>query len=109
MGIFIAISMGLGFILFLLNILLFDTFASNFTKITFGLVSLIPAIGVFIMLLSIGWDASHYKHSGFGSSIYTNEVYVRRTKLNRWLFNDINWKEWDEYIERCKRFDDPES
>lgn len=109
MGIFIAISMGLGFILFLLNISLFDTFASNFNKITFGLVSLIPVFGVFIMFLSIGWDASHYKRDGFGYSISTNEVYVKRTKLNRWLFNDINWKEWDEHVKQCKKFNDPES
>ena len=106
MGIFIAISMGLGFLLFLLNILLFDANVSNFSKISFGLLSLIPGVGVLIMLLSIGWDANHYKRDGFGYSISTNEIYVKRTKLNRWLFNDINWKEWDEHVKQCERFDE---
>lgn len=108
MGIFLAITSILGFLLFLINVILFDSISSNFNKISFGLVSLIPVFGVIIMFLSIGWDAGHYKRDGFGTSICTNEIYVRRTKLNRWLFNDINWEQWDEHVKRFERFDEIE-
>lgn len=109
MGIFLAITSILGFILFLINVILFDSVSSNFNKIAFGFFSLVPVFGVIIMILSIGWDASHYKRDGFGTSICTNEIYVRRIRINRWLFNDINWKEWDEHVKRCERFDEIES
>lgn len=64
-------------------------------KILLGILSLIPFIGAvaYLIITIIGifyhCHLSEYANNG-------DKFPVRDTKLNRWLFDDIDWEEFDE-------------
>lgn len=63
-------------------------------KILLGILSLIPFIGAvayFIIIITGIFDHCHpseYANNG-------DKFHVRDTKLNRWLFDDIDWEKYD--------------
>ena len=65
-------------------------------KILLGILSLIPFIGaVAYFIITIIGIFDHYPpYEGFISD--GDKLPVRDTKLNRWLFDDIDWERFDE-------------
>ena len=63
-------------------------------KIILGILSLIPFIGAvaYFIITIIGI----FNHNHLYEYDNGNEFPVRDTKLNRWLFDDIDWEEFDE-------------
>lgn len=84
----------------------YEMFVSPFNRITqfFSfLLACIPILGILYVIALIGAFCGSYNkrpdHVDYvnGKPLYKatnddNYIYVRDTKLNRWLFNDINWK-----------------
>lgn len=87
-----------GILLYIINSLMFKTFKMNHaTKVLLFLGSLIPGAGLIIQICYSIWAGSNYQTWGF----YSHEnVQVRDTWLNRWLFDDVRWNEYDEQKQR---------
>lgn len=82
-----------GILFFILDTILFEMKESNIKWIIMFLSSFIPLLGLIVYgvlffhcISRYETDATRYTHK----DTY-NKIYVRDTKLNRWLFNDINW------------------
>ena len=89
-----------GIVMYIANQFMFKTFKmNNISKILLFLGSLIPGAGLVIQLCYTLWASGHYQTWGF----YDHDlVQVRDSKLNRWLFDDVKWNEYDEYKQREK-------
>lgn len=66
-------------------------------KIIWGILSLVPFLGAVAnsIFLSIGIFNHYPPYEGFIND--GDKFPVRDTKLNRWLFDDINWERYDEF------------
>lgn len=89
-----------GVFFFILDTMLFEMNESNIKWILMIIGAFIPLVGLVVYGLLFFYCISHYVKDGtkYRHKEYYNEVYVRDTKLNRWLFNDINWS----YIDSMK-------
>lgn len=83
-----------GIVMYIANQFMFKTFKmNNISKILLFLGSLIPGAGLVIQICYTMWASGHYQTWGF----YDKDlVQVRDSKLNRWLFDDVKWNEYDE-------------
>lgn len=91
----------------------YEMFVSPFNRIVqfcSFLLACIPIFGILYVIALIGAYCSEYNQRPDqvdyvnGKPLYkvTNDdhfIYVRDTKLNRWLFNDIDWELVDSRIE----------
>lgn len=72
---------------------------SRIGKILLGILSLIPFIGAvayfIITIIGIFNHCHLYEYANNG-----DKFPVRDTKLNRWLFDDIDWERFDRYQKR---------
>ena len=72
-------------------------------KIIFGILSLIPFLGAganfIVLIIGIFDHCLPYKRNLYDSDKFP----VRDTKLNRLLFNDIDWHQYDE-IQKLKNY-----
>jgi len=74
-------------------------------KILLGILSLIPFIGAvayFIITIVGIFDHCHlseYANNG-------DKLPVRDTKLNRWLFNDLEWEKYDKIRKFNSKYND---
>lgn len=90
-----------GLILFgLLNYLFVLSDTPRIQKILLGILSLIPFIGAlaYFILTIIGiFSHCHLDEYLYNSSCTWNsdKFPVRDTKLNRWLFDDLDWEKYD--------------
>ena len=82
-----------GILFFILNTSFFDMNESNIKWIIMGITAFIPLLGLvvygglfFYCTAYYEKDATRYTHKD-----HYNKIYVRDTKLNRWLFNDVDW------------------
>jgi hypothetical protein len=84
---------GGGLIFYLFNTTLFDTTLFNrIGNILLFVGACIPVIGI---ILGAGcFFAYMVTYQKFGFS-YTKPIQVRDSKINRWLFNDIDWNDYD--------------
>lgn len=64
-------------------------------KILLGILSLTPFLGavIYFILIIIGIFNHYPPYEGFISD--GDKLPVRDTKLNRWLFDDIDWERFD--------------
>lgn len=89
-----------GIVLYIANQFMFKTFKmNNISKILLFLGALIPGAGLVIQFCYTLWASNHYQTWGFYDP---DLVQVRDSKLNRWLFDDIKWNEYDEQKQREK-------
>lgn len=87
-----------GILLYIINSFMFKTFKMNHaTKVLLFLGSIIPGAGLIIQIGYSIWAGSNYQTWGFYSK---GDVQVRDSWLNRWLFDDIRWNEYDEQKQR---------
>lgn len=67
-------------------------------KILLGLLSLVPFIGAvaYFILTIIGiFNHCHLSECTYNSTWNSDKFPVRDTKLNRWLFDDLEWEKYD--------------
>ena len=89
-----------GILFFLIDTMLFEMNESNIKWIIMVISSFVPLLGLVVYELLFFYCISHYETDG---TKYThkdnyNKIYVKDTKLNRWLFNDVEWS----YIDSMK-------
>lgn len=82
-----------GILFFILDTMLFEMKESNIKWILLCIGALIPLVGLVVYGILFFYCIGHYEKD---ATRYTHKdtyhkIYVRDTKLNRWLFNDINW------------------
>lgn len=89
-----------GIFFFILDTMLFEMNESNIKWILMIIGAFIPIAGLVVYGLLFFYCISHYEKDGtkYRHKEYYNEVYVRDTKLNRLLFNDVEWS----YIDSMK-------
>jgi branched-subunit amino acid transport protein AzlD len=89
-----------GIVMYIINQFMFKTFKmNNISKILLFLGAFIPCAGLVIQLFYTFWASSHYQTWGFYDP---DLVQVRDSNLNRWLFDDVKWDEYDEQKQRKK-------
>jgi hypothetical protein len=89
-----------GILFFILNTLLFEMRESNIKWIIMAIAAFIPLLGLGIYGILFFYCISHYEIDGtkYTHKDHYNRIYVKDTKLNRWLFNDVEWS----YIDSMK-------
>ena len=82
-----------GILFFILNTLLFEMNASNIEWIIIVISSFVPLLGLVVYGLLFFYCISHYETDGtkYTHKDHDNRIYVKDNKLNRWLFNDVEW------------------
>jgi hypothetical protein len=73
---------------------------SRIGSIVFGILSLVPFIGAFAGFTVLITGILHHRHLNDVTTNDRGRFAVRDTKLNRWLFNDINWERYDALKDR---------
>lgn len=92
----------IGIILHIICLCLFHVDKCNAEIILNGIIASIPIIGVsrFLHVLINGilyhvHPLNNNTNLGLKTMWFSNALVVRDIKLNRWLFNDIDWKAYD--------------
>lgn len=82
-----------GVLFFILDTMLFDMNESNIKWIIMSIVAFIPLLGLMVYGLLFFYCISHYEKDGtkYTHKDHYDKIYVKDTKLNRWLFNDVEW------------------
>lgn len=96
---------GCGPFFYLLNIVFFENrFKTNIGHILNFIIALIPGFGAIIAFAYFVECIYKYERYPLGDE----GIYVRDTKINRWLFNDVRWyvldneREWQKQNENQK-------
>lgn len=86
-----------GILFFILDTMLFEMKENNIKWILMFIGALIPLVGLvvygclfFYCIGNYEKDVTKYTHKD-----HYNKIYVKDTKLNRWLFNDVDWSSID--------------
>ena len=89
-----------GILFFILDVMLFDMNESNIKWIIMSIAAFIPLLGVVVYGLLLFYCIAHYEKDGtkYTHKDHYDKIYVKDTKLNRWLFNDVEWS----YIDSMK-------
>jgi hypothetical protein len=82
-----------GILFFILDAMLFEMRESNIKWIIMILSSFVPLLGLVVYGLLFFYCISRYEKDGakYTHKDHYNKIYVKDTKLNRWLFNDVEW------------------
>ena len=82
-----------GILFFILDTIFFDINQSNIKWILMCIIALVPVLSLiaygvsfFCCIFNYEKDGTKYTHKD-----YHHDIYVKDTKLNRWLFNDVEW------------------
>lgn len=87
-----------GIFFFILDTMFFETKASNVKWILMCIGAFIPLIGLAIFGILFFFSIAHYEKDSSSyknKDYYESNIYVKDTKLNRWLFNDVEWSSID--------------
>ena len=86
-----------GLFMYLLNLLTFESRIPNIYRVLGVILALIPAVGLISYTIMYLYDVFNYQKEGFyWKRRDKNTATVRGTRLNRALFNDIDWASYDE-------------
>lgn len=92
----------IGIILHVICLCLFHTDKCNAEIILSGIIACIPIVGILRFLDVLINGILYHVHPlnnntslGLKTMWFSNALAVRDIKLNRWLFNDIDWKAYD--------------
>lgn len=82
-----------GILFFLIDTLLFEMNESNIKWIVMIISSFVPLLGLVVYGLLFFYCISRYEKDGtkYTHKDHYHNTYVKDTKLNRWLFNDVEW------------------
>ena len=89
-----------GILFFILNTMFFGMNESNIKWIIMAIVAFIPLLGLVVYGGLFFYCTAYYEKDGtkYTHKDHYNKIYVRDNKLNRWLFNDVEW----EFIDSMK-------
>ena len=88
------LAMFSGVLFYFLILALFKVNLSRITKISLFIPSFLPVLGAIMYVIAFIASCVTYQRESF----YRDElVQPRDTKLNRWLFDDVDWKDYDQY------------
>jgi len=89
-----------GILFFILDTLFFDMNESNIKWIIMTIAAFIPLLGLVTYGVLLFFCISNYEKdwTKYTHKDHYNKIYVKDTKLNRWLFNDVEWS----YIDSMK-------
>lgn len=83
-----------GVLFYFLILAIFKINISKMAKIGLFIIAIIPIIGTIMYIIAFIASCIMYQREIF----YRDElVQPRDTKLNRWLFDDVDWKDYDQY------------
>lgn len=86
-----------GVLIYLFTLLIFDISVCTEVKVIHLFLSLIPVIGAILNILLLGFCMQIYQRKSFyDCNSYT--VRVRDNKMTRYLFNDIDWEDYDKFL-----------
>ena len=85
-----------GIPLYLMNLLTFEQRMPRIYRILSFICSLIPVVGLLVFAVLYLYNLFSYQTNRFYISDDSKSV-VRDTKLNRFLFNDIDWANYEKY------------
>ena len=82
-----------GIVFFILNAMFFDMNESNIKWIIMSIVAFIPLLGLAAYGILFFYCTAYYEKNGakYTHKDHYDKIYVKDTKLNRWLFNDVEW------------------
>jgi hypothetical protein len=82
-----------GILFFILDTMLFEMKESNIKWILMCISAFIPLVGLGIYGILFFYCMGNYEIDGtkYTHKDHYNRIYVKDTKLNRWLFNDVEW------------------
>jgi Trk-type K+ transport system membrane component len=82
-----------GIFFFILDTMMFEMKESNVKWILMCIGAFVPLVGLVIYGLLFFYCIAYYEKDAV-SYRYKNansNIYIKDTKLNRWLFNDVEW------------------
>lgn len=82
-----------GILFFVLDTMMFEMKESNVKWILMCIGAFIPLAGLVVYGLLFFYCISRYEKDGtkYTHKDHYSKIYVRDNKLNRWLFNDVEW------------------
>lgn len=82
-----------GIFFFILDTMLFEMRESNIKWIIMVISSFVPLLGFVVYGLLFFYCISRYEKDGtkYTHKDHYSKIYVKDNKLNRWLFNDVEW------------------
>ena len=91
-----------GILFFLIDTMLFEMNESNIKWIIMVISSFVPLLGLVVYGLLFFYCISRYEKDGtkYTNKDHYNKIYVKDNKLNRWLFNDVEWS----FIDSMKNY-----
>lgn len=91
-----------GIFFFILDTMLFEMRESNIKWIIMVLSSFVPLLGFVVYGLLFFYCISRYEKDGtkYTHKDHYSKIYVKDNKLNRWLFNDVEWS----FIDSMKNY-----
>ena len=88
-----------GLFFYALDILTFKVRVPKIYILLGFLLSLIPVVGFVSYLIMYLWDIFNYQKDGFWH-IRNDHSLLRDTKVNRYLFDDVDWATYDRCINK---------
>lgn len=92
-----------GIPLYLINLLTFEQRMPRIFRVLSFICSLIPLVGILVFIVLYFYNLCHYQTDRFNLA-FNDKVVVRDTKLNRFLFNDIDWQDYEKYKNLNKKY-----
>lgn len=81
-----------GIFFFILDTMMFEIKESNVKWILMCIGAFIPIVGLAIYALSFFYGIAYYEKEATSYRYNAkSNIYIKDTKLNRWLFNDVEW------------------
>ena len=82
-----------GILFFVLDTMMFEMKESNIKWILMCIGAFIPLLGLVVYGILFIFGIAHYETDGtkYTHKDHYNRIYVKDTKLNRLLFNDVEW------------------
>ena len=93
-----------GILFFILDTILFEMKESNIKWILMCIGAFIPLVGLVVYGVLFFYCIAYYEKYGtkYTHKEHYNRIYVKDTKLNRWLFNDVEWS----FIDSMEKYKD---
>jgi len=86
-----------GILFYLINLLTFEQRLPRIYSFLSFICSLIPLVGIVTFAVLYLYNVFNYQTCNF-YTCYDSKAVVRDTKLNRFLFNDVDWEDYEHYM-----------
>lgn len=83
-----------GILFYLINLLTFEQRLPRIYSILSFVCSLVPLVGIVTFAILYLYNVFTHQTNSF-YTCYNSKAVVRDTKLNRFLFNDVDWEDYE--------------